>query len=386
LNPTLAFKHWLRHPYAILPGAPKGIITDARAWVKRQIAKEPVDLRRGPGSAYWEDRSLEIRPLPRPKSALPDCPCPPVWRVMITNRTALFRLMGCRVIGREGTVISSDNRVFAEFTYVDAEGGIDPHPIFQRRRFPPAQYLPGTYATITYPSSFAYYHWIAESLPRLKLLEPFLSALDGLFIPDDIEPQMTESLLAFGLQPEQLIPLSMASHYCPQVLMVPEYCAGLNIPEWAPQYLKQRLAPSTEFSSSARRLYISRQDAGKRRVINEGELLPILERYGFEVICLRSLSFVEQVKLFSEAEIVVGPHGAGLANLMFCSAGVKVLELVPSPDMPPFLFYSITTAVDGDYWWLPGEPSSQDQAPIHHRNFSLQPEKLSQALKTILCQ
>ncbi|WP_272506981.1 glycosyltransferase 61 family protein [Salinibacter sp.] len=33
---------------------------------------------------------------------------------------------------------------------------------------------------------------------------------------------------------------------------------------------------------------------------------------------MEDLSFPDQVELFAESEIVVGAHGAGLANLLFC--------------------------------------------------------------------
>ena len=42
---------------------------------------------------------------------------------------------------------------------------------------------------------------------------------------------------------------------------------------------------------------------------------------------MSSLSFLEQISLFSEAEIIIGLHGAGLSNLMFCQPNTKVVEI-----------------------------------------------------------
>ena len=75
---------------------------------------------------------------------------------------------------------------------------------------------------------------------------------------------------------------------------------------------------------------MSRADAVFRRVLNEHEILPVLEEYGFTLVKLETLSFQEQITLFRDAEAVVVPHGSGLANLVFCSKGTRVIELLPT--------------------------------------------------------
>lgn len=81
---------------------------------------------------------------------------------------------------------------------------------------------------------------------------------------------------------------------------------------------------------SARRIYISRDDAVRRRVVNEKEVIAMLARHGFESCVTGRMPFGEQARLFAGAEAIVAPHGAGLANMMFCKPGTKVLEFFPS--------------------------------------------------------
>jgi prepilin-type processing-associated H-X9-DG protein len=57
--------------------------------------------------------------------------------------------------------------------------------------------------------------------------------------------------------------------------------------------------------------------------------MDVLVPRGFELIVPHSLSFTEQVRLFSSAEAVVGPHGAGLANMLW-GDGTRVVELYSS--------------------------------------------------------
>ena len=58
----------------------------------------------------------------------------------------------------------------------------------------------------------------------------------------------------------------------------------------------------------------------------------LVERFGEKRIvnaALESLPFPSQVRLFTEAEVVVGQHGAGLANVLFLKPGALVVELCP---------------------------------------------------------
>jgi capsular polysaccharide biosynthesis protein len=377
-------RHACRHPYALMPGAPAGIINSARDWVADHRRDTPVDIRRGAPAEYWEIDPPTLMSLPAPNS-IGGSQGTGALRIFPTSATALCFLKGARVLGSDGVVISPDNRVFAEFTYVDDAGGIDHHSIFRRRRFPPARKLPGWYATLCYPSSAAYFHWIVESLPRVRLLQPHLDKLDGIFVPGNLEPQILESLYAMSIRKEQIVQLDMASHYQPEHLLVPSYCAGLDVPEWVPSFLRSAVLGARSKPSSQRRLYISRGDAGKRRVTNESEICALLQAHGFEIVRLRELDFRAQAALFDDAEVVIGPHGAGLANVVFCRPGTKVLELLPSPRIGPHVYYSLTAAALGQYWMLHGQPAGATATAAEeiHMDFSIDPQQLAATLKAM---
>ena len=48
---------------------------------------------------------------------------------------------------------------------------------------------------------------------------------------------------------------------------------------------------------------------------------------GFKIIKLGDLHFKDQVLTFNNADIIVGLHGAGFANLTFCKSNTKIIEL-----------------------------------------------------------
>jgi len=59
-----------------------------------------------------------------------------------------------------------------------------------------------------------------------------------------------------------------------------------------------------------------------------------------------------QMELFRDAEFVVAPHGAELANLVCCAAGTRVLELSPESEFRP-VFAQLSDKLDLAHAVLP---------------------------------
>ena len=80
-------------------------------------------------------------------------------------------------------------------------------------------------------------------------------------------------------------------------------------------------------------IYAARPPDGKRGVVNEPELIAALEAAAAEagarlrVFRGEKEGIAAAVQAFSRARAVVGVHGAGLANAVFCAAGTPLLEV-----------------------------------------------------------
>jgi hypothetical protein len=74
-------------------------------------------------------------------------------------------------------------------------------------------------------------------------------------------------------------------------------------------------------------IFISRSKAQYRRISNEVSLMEFLSKKGFVSFNLEDLSVYDQAALFNNAEIIIGPHGAGWANLIFCKPGTMIIEI-----------------------------------------------------------
>jgi hypothetical protein len=95
-----------------------------------------------------------------------------------------------------------------------------------------------------------------------------------------------------------------------------------------------------------RRIYVSRKSAARRRLLNGDEVIALAERNGFETFVLEDLSVAEQVRLFSEAHTIMGPHGAGLTNLVYAHRP-KLIEFIPVDRWNFGFFLALSNAVGG---------------------------------------
>lgn len=66
-----------------------------------------------------------------------------------------------------------------------------------------------------------------------------------------------------------------------------------------------------------------------RLLANEITLFTELRKLGFVAIEPGALSFRDQIRIFSEAEIVVGLHGSAFANIIFSRPGCIVIDILP---------------------------------------------------------
>lgn len=110
--------------------------------------------------------------------------------------------------------------------------------------------------------------------------------------------------------------------------------------------LRDRLLPQP--ATPRRRLYIRRQNDPKRHLLNEPDVLRLCEARGFEIVHPEQHSLRDQVRMFSEAEMVVGVKGAALTNLLFGAPGSLAIVLSPNNWAEPF-FWDLAGQLDIRY-------------------------------------
>ena len=107
-----------------------------------------------------------------------------------------------------------------------------------------------------------------------------------------------------------------------------------NIPSWISLWLKKSFINQDKANNKneKNKIYIDRGETNSNRpaqrtIINEEEIKKYLVRNNFIVVKLHETKFKDQVNLFHNAECVVGLHGGGFGNIVFCKPKTKIIEL-----------------------------------------------------------
>ncbi len=206
-------------------------------------------------------------------------------------------------------------------------------------------YFDGRLAVISSPGQENWYHWLFQVLPRLKILADSGVQYDKIYLNNLKFPWQRQSLeivlKIMGIEFEKLLlvdgdTILEATHLIvPSVPFIPSVANIL--PAWLTEFIHHCFLK--EGPETPQKIYISRAKARCRRIINEEEFVHFLKENGFETFYLEELSVYDQARLFRGAEIIISPHGSGLANLIFAKPGTTVIEIdhkLPDEDQRSF--------------------------------------------------
>ncbi|WP_424102558.1 glycosyltransferase family 61 protein [Moorena producens] len=215
---------------------------------------------------------------------------------------------------------------------------------FDRLKLLWSKHLPITAVYIFSLSAENFWHFLYDSIPRIysaMLARPNqkLTVLVPDFLPDSFR-----ELLSCVL-PENFDTVSVTQCSWVKIdrLIMPSYvsrCENGFLPSEYYEYIRNCVFNKFDLApveNPNERIYISRAHAKHRRVLNEDEIIQYLKNYGFKVVFLEKMSFRAQVELFTQAEVIVAPHGAGLATTLF-SGKIKIFVLYPESSPTPFFF------------------------------------------------
>lgn len=198
------------------------------------------------------------------------------------------------------------------------------------------------------------FHWLCDALPRLESVKE--KAKDCvLLLPENFKyTYIHESLKAFEFKDICIMPLN-AYVRCKRLISPEQITTSGEIHPQNFKALRKTLLdyylPLFTKKYTNPNIYISRNKANHRKVLNEVELLPILTENKFELVYFEDMSFVEQLECCYNARNIVSIHGANLSNIIFMQAGGNVLEFRKDHDAENNYFYSIADSVGCNYYY-----------------------------------
>lgn len=189
-------------------------------------------------------------------------------------------------------------------------------------------------------------HFITEHLLKLRCIEELdLKSKISLLIEKKAPVWKYEILNIMGYESSQIIELN--NNLLVRNLVVPSY--PLPTKEnfgWLRENL-MRAIPSARCISK-RKLFLSREKlaSNERKIVNRDEIYDLVSSYGYEIIYPEQMPISDQIDLFGNAEVIMGPHGSAF-SMMFLGNHLKVCEFFGKS--MPLAFYRIARQLDFEY-------------------------------------
>jgi capsular polysaccharide biosynthesis protein len=262
--------------------------------------------------------------------------------------------------GRQFSILDSQRRAFEECFTRDRrwrEGAPKERKQATPRKVPGAWLLAGA----EFHNHYA--HLFCDVLPRLKLFEEAgLAGQHPAILPPKSHAFADEAIGLLGLegngsvrwddgcwQPEGLYFASAFKRFC----------------SWTAEsasWVRQKFNPGLDRKPPGRKLfYISRRN-GVRPALNEEEILEALKPWGITVVEPDRLPLKEQIDLFSEAGLIIGPQGAGIQNALWAPRGCRVLEFI-SPRFFSGVYWTLAESLGHPYGLVTGAtPTAENPA------------------------
>ncbi|HTR30741.1 MAG TPA: glycosyltransferase family 61 protein [Puia sp.] len=248
-----------------------------------------------------------------------------------------------------------------------------------------------TYLAIHHPW-FNYFHWITEAILRIWLVRPMLDDLT-LLLPERYQRSdfIMGSLQPFHLKNVYFLPEGKGAfvpRLClPQIKPVvdcyyPRHLAGIR--QLYLRFVGQKYGANFGKGPA---IYISREKASRKKIVNESSLIHLLTDLGFTILCNEDFTFLEQVAVYSQAEFVVSNHGAGLTNMLFMKEGSSVLELhkrvTNGHDWHSYAFWYLADSLRFGYYHQICEPSDPT-ANYFQADINVDLDKLEQNVRSMM--
>jgi hypothetical protein len=184
-----------------------------------------------------------------------------------------------------------------------------------------------------------YYHWMAQSIPTIDWSLRTLPPAQFAILSGHLNKWQEEALSILEYDRVPRFAIDRGRNYSIKSI---DYCdfqnggSSFEVSRVAAATFKRMAAAAMDQSpAEADIIYVARPGTTRRIAVNEAEVVKLLEAEGILAVDpgLRSVS--RQINLFGKAAAIIGPHGAGLTNIVFCRPGTIFNELLPAHYLNP---------------------------------------------------
>ena len=214
---------------------------------------------------------------------------------------------------------------------------------------------------------YGYFHWMNSILPRFGQISHLPQGMPKRYLISHNTKFAQRSLELLGIGTDQRVPLQGGAHYCERLYFLSPWVLGGNHwtrpPEIKEFYTELKDKLGIKPAAPGDVVYLSRNDASVRRLVNENEAVKMLERFRCRLAMTSGMYFEAQAEMFHNVKLCVSVHGAGLSNIVFMQPGTAVVEII-SPDRLWPTYRSLAARMGVSYTAVFGQRTST--GPMSH--------------------
>ena len=218
-----------------------------------------------------------------------------------------------------------------------------------------------------------YWHWMYDVLPRIGIVENKfnLKEFKFIFVPNKEFLYQIDTLKLLGILKKSVSSRKFKHIHSNKIIATNhpwQYSKSAHkdigqVPKWISLWLRSKFLKFKSKKKFYKKIYIDRSDSKfnidkNRQIINEDKIKQVLLKKNFKFIKLSNYKFRDQISIFNNANIIVGNHGAGFTNLVFCKKNTKIIEFTNKNTSK--LFEKISKDLNLKYSSIKGEITGND--------------------------
>ena len=185
-----------------------------------------------------------------------------------------------------------------------------------------------------------YWHWLFDLLPKIEILyiNNKINYFDYYYVPC-LNNYIIETLKIYGIQQNQLINSQEFKHIETKTVYFLENIYLKNgdfqkqfekIPLNIVKSIRKRFLKYKSKKIYKKKIFIDRSDSNfiHYQFYENQKVIKKLKAKNINAFKLSKLSIFDQISLFNSSKLVIGLHGAGFANIIFCKKNTKIFEII----------------------------------------------------------
>jgi capsular polysaccharide biosynthesis protein len=231
--------------------------------------------------------------------------------------------------------------------------------------------------------SAMFFHWFGDILQKIEALssagsdfQDYIILLPYTYNTPYARITMKEYTFDYHfLKPDQLVKVD-------ELAYIPLIAPSGNFRSELMKNMRKRFRIDKKDDNLPPKIFITREHAPNRKILNLNELGPILKKFGYTILSMEKIPFEKQLKYVSSANKLVSLHGAGLTHMLWMEEKSTVLEIRSKDDSHSNCYFSLASDLNLRYHYLLAKKINP-KLSTQQSDYEVNAEKFEEALINI---